>query len=719
MISRKALPARHWLTRLVAATLAPILIVSGILVWRADRTASDAFEERALSLARQVSAAVDQELVVFQSTLQALASLPTIRRNDWQSFYAQADEVEGVRGAVVVVRDRNGQQVINTRVPFGTDLPQATDPTLLGADAEVLRTGAPTVTDLFTGTVSTSNLVAVVVPVFRSGRPEFAMSMGLPLNAIGELLARQGIPDEWTVAVLDSADNTVAAFGQPSQVGDIAAASTAMTASAPTNLANWRVRVAVPSDVVRRSVWSMTWLLILGVSAAALLATVTAIVCARSVSRPINNLARAAAALGRGDPLPSMHSSLTEANTVSQAMHEASANLQSREQSLIDEARRLDVLARLGESLVGQRDIDRVIAEALEAGRALTGATSATFVCLRDADRTVAGSDGNAAFTDSRRAALMPLLSTLMTPQGSSRAVRVGDVANDVRLRDLPLFGEEAGGAENARSLLAAPVYARAGDLEGSFLFGHREPHAFRARHADFVVGIAGQAAVAMDNAQLFREAQNELAARQRSEEDLRLVAGELEHRIKNMLAMIGAVANQTFRGSESKEDAERSFETRLGALAKAQDVLTASSWTNAPIRRIVEGALAPHGVTDGRFELTGPDFRITGKQALSLSLALHELATNATKYGALSVEGGTVHLHWGVIDAQGGQVFELLWREAGGPPVVQPSRTGFGSRLIQRTLAGDFEGDVAFLFEADGFQCRLTAPIDNIRQAA
>jgi two-component sensor histidine kinase len=188
------------------------------------------------------------------------------------------------------------------------------------------------------------------------------------------------------------------------------------------------------------------------------------------------------------------------------------------------------------------------------------------------------------------------------------------------------------------------------------------------------------------------------------------MVSGELQHRIKNLLAMVSAIATQTLRGDDIAERRE-TFNARLHVLAQAQDMLMSTEWESAGIYDTLRAALAPHGGSDGRFDISGPDFTMTPKQSLSMALTLHELATNATKYGALSNDTGRIKISWtiGRIGEQKDEL-EFVWRETGGAAVSEPKSKGFGSRLISRVLAADFNGDVRINYPVDGVVCTLTA---------
>ena len=193
------------------------------------------------------------------------------------------------------------------------------------------------------------------------------------------------------------------------------------------------------------------------------------------------------------------------------------------------------------------------------------------------------------------------------------------------------------------------------------------------------------------------------------------LLTGELQHRIKNTLAMVGAIANQTMRG-DSVTLAREAFAARLMTLSHAHDLLTQTSWASAPIRDVVSGALAPHGSGHGRIRITGPAIDLPPKQALALSVALHELATNAVKYGALSAHG-KVDVEWSEATVDAVPSFRFTWTESGGPAVVEPAaaKKGFGSRLIERILANDFGGKVGIYYRPDGVVCELVAPMARL----
>jgi two-component sensor histidine kinase len=202
----------------------------------------------------------------------------------------------------------------------------------------------------------------------------------------------------------------------------------------------------------------------------------------------------------------------------------------------------------------------------------------------------------------------------------------------------------------------------------------------------------------------------NELAERQ---EHQRLLVNELNHRVKNTLATVQSIAMQTFRGDAATASSRETFEARLMALSKAQDVLTRENWEGADLGEVVREAVAPHcGDDRGRLAANGPQVMLPARMALALAMALHELCTNAAKYGAFSRPGGRVAIEW-LLVVRGEQTrLRLTWRESGGPPVVLPSRRGFGSRLIERGLARELNGEVRLDYDPGGVVCTIDVPI-------
>ncbi|WP_230532160.1 HWE histidine kinase domain-containing protein [Microvirga roseola] len=196
---------------------------------------------------------------------------------------------------------------------------------------------------------------------------------------------------------------------------------------------------------------------------------------------------------------------------------------------------------------------------------------------------------------------------------------------------------------------------------------------------------------------------------RKKAEEHRELLINELNHRVKNTLATVQSIASQTLRNADAMADARAALEARLFALSRAHDVLTRENWEGAGLRDIVTEALAPYcHDRENRLHVNGPDLRLSPRMALAIAMALQELATNAVKYGALSNTSGEVRIAWSTVQEGNMQRLHLTWIESGGPPVEPPRRRGFGTRLIERSLAHDLGGQVGIAFEPMGVTCTV-----------
>ena len=200
-----------------------------------------------------------------------------------------------------------------------------------------------------------------------------------------------------------------------------------------------------------------------------------------------------------------------------------------------------------------------------------------------------------------------------------------------------------------------------------------------------------------------------DISERKRFERQQQMLVGELNHRVKNTLAIVQSLAHQTFGKDATSTVAIRSFEGRLQALAAAHNLLTRKAWESASMSEVVTEALAPFCVPN-RCVSEGPMLMVPPSMAVALSLATHELATNAAKYGALSNDSGRVSIRWWM-DAE---TLTFLWREEGGPPVSPVQRAGFGTRLIKRTLAAELRGAAELSFEPTGLVCSVKAPLPD-----
>ncbi len=212
------------------------------------------------------------------------------------------------------------------------------------------------------------------------------------------------------------------------------------------------------------------------------------------------------------------------------------------------------------------------------------------------------------------------------------------------------------------------------------------------------------------DHAELILLAIEDVTERHDAELLRQTLVNELSHRVKNMLAMVQSIGSQTLRQCGSLEEFKLAFEGRLHSLARVHDLLVKENWGGADLDLLVRRTLEPHGMED-RTRIAGPSLRVTAEAGVAMALVLNELATNAVKYGALSNERGHLEVTWELDSRADGKWVRLRWLEAGGPPVTPPTRRGFGSTLIERSICHQLGGTATQDFPPEGLNCEIAFP--------
>jgi two-component system CheB/CheR fusion protein len=199
------------------------------------------------------------------------------------------------------------------------------------------------------------------------------------------------------------------------------------------------------------------------------------------------------------------------------------------------------------------------------------------------------------------------------------------------------------------------------------------------------------------------------------AEEQQRLLVAELNHRVRNMLQVVIGLANQTVQRSKDLEAFQQAFTGRMQSMSRAYDLLSRDSWLKVPMSDLIETQLAPFAPEGRRYSIDGAPVVLGANAALALGMVFYELATNATKYGALSVPHGHVNISWKIQpgDGEAGRELVIRWVERGGPRVDKPVRPGFGSQLVQQQLRYEFNGKVDMDFAEDGLHTTLSLPAE------
>ena len=274
-------------------------------------------------------------------------------------------------------------------------------------------------------------------------------------------------------------------------------------------------------------------------------------------------------------------------------------------------------------------------------------------------------------------------------------------VVDDVKLDPRTAAGSKRLRAIDVSAMVNMPVRER-GRSVALFFVHNRETRHWTADEVGFLRAVADRVELSV--------------ARVRAEEQQRLHNHELSHRMKNLLAMVQSIATQTMRGATDVDTAKEVLAGRLIAMGKAHDLLLGGALASTQIETIIRSALQVHEDKGERFRISGPPLEMGSDRAMSLALMLHELATNAAKYGALSTEDGHVDLRWEILADQEQPTLRLSWTEVGGPLVAQPKRKGFGSRFIERGLASQVGGELVLAYPPTGVTCTVTAPLAAFR---
>ncbi len=280
----------------------------------------------------------------------------------------------------------------------------------------------------------------------------------------------------------------------------------------------------------------------------------------------------------------------------------------------------------------------------------------------------------------------------------------IPDLTADSRTVDNTLVSGEA----NLRFYAGAPLVTPTGEIIGMLCVIDVAPRreGLTSEQKMVLQALARQVIVQL-------ELRLAVDAMQKLETERRLLNEEMSHRLKNTLALVQGMANQTLKGV-TERDAVTAFENRLMALSSAHDILLQDSWTSAHLLHVVEGGMALHAPRN-RFVIEGPDMTLGPRGALSVAMLLHELATNAVKHGALSVATGSVHVGW-QIERGDSPTLHLHWRERGGPTIEGPASGGFGSKLIAMGLCGARK--VNETLGTLGYEAVFSAPLSRVQES-
>jgi PAS domain S-box-containing protein len=667
-VLRKPRPLWHLLVMLGCAIVAPLLLFGAYAGFSiTDAQLLDVREDLAIE-ARTLSANVDREIIGEMERLQALAASPSLRQGDFAEFQRQAEASLGLRqsGNIVLI-DRNMQQLVNTRVPYGKPLPKAVVPKLI---SRALATGKPQVTDLFMAPLVKQLLVTIIVPVEIDGERRYVVARSPDQFALARLVAANELPTGWHAVVSDAAHHII---GRSEQEGlfigkELPSAQwhragpggvfefidsegrPSLEASAMSELTGWETAVWAPKALLEAPVRAL-WRTI-GVTALLAIALVVALASwlGRIIARSVGHAAGAAIALGEGGPLLLSGTPVAEVDTLMAELGRTAVRRQAAEDLLRDSKDRLQLAlnaAKLGSWQYDPRH--RVFSGDARAQEIFDFAEPQA--PIEEVMKRVHPDDVERVWAD-REAALDPA-----DPKPYAHEYRVQRRDGEVR------WVETHGLAY----------------FEGTG----------RERRLVSFIGTA-----------------QDVTERKQREEQVYLLMREVNHRAKNMLSVVDAIAHQT--ATQNPDDFIERFSDRIQALSANQDLLVRNEWNGVEVEDLARAQLAPFaGLIGSRIAVHGPKLRLKAASAQAIGLALHELSTNAGKYGALSTDTGRVDISWG----SDGDTFTMSWTERDGPPVSAPKRRGFGTIVMETMAERSVGGRVDLDYAPSGVTWRLTCP--------
>jgi PAS domain S-box-containing protein len=667
-VLRKARPLWQLQVMLGCAIIAPLLLLGVYTGARIVVAQLRLVQNDLTSEARILSAGVDRVIIGEIERLQALASSPSLRQGDFAQFQRQAEASLALLqiGNIVLV-DRNMQQLVNTFVPFGRPLPKAVVPKPI---ERTFATGKPQVTGLFMAPVVNQFMFGITVPVEIGGDSRYVLGRSQDQHVLARLVAANELPPGWLAVVADAAHHIIARSEQedafigkelppaqwhragPGGVFEFidSQGRPSLQAYARSELTGWETAVWAPKALLEAPARALWWTIALTALLAFMLVVALASWLGRIIARSVGHAARAAIALGEGGSLSLSGTPVAEVDTLMAELRRTAARRQSAEDWLRESKDRLQLalnVAQLGSYQYDPRH--RVFSGDMRSQEIFDFAKNEA--SLEEIMRLVHPDD-----VERVQAALEAALDPV-DPRRSATEFRLRREDGEVR------WVETLGLAY----------------FEGA---GHE-------RRAVSFVGTL-----------------QDITERKEREEKEHLLMREINHRAKNMLSVVDAIAHQT--ATRNPEDFVERFSERIQALSANQDLLVRNEWNGVEIEDLVRAQLALFADLIGsRIAVHGPKLRSKAASAQAIGLALHELATNAGKYGALSTDMGRVDVRWGT----DGDTFTMSWTERDGPPVSAPKRRGFGTMVMETMTERSVDGTVDLDYAPSGVTWRLTCP--------
>ena len=651
---------------LIAAAVVPVWLFAAYVLVSFALSQQEGFRDRAIEMARQAAAIVDSELNGMLLRIDALARSAAFAEGDFARLHAEAQRLVSGSNQTIILRTEAGRQLLNTGLAPGQPMPSLQ--ALSAVELEGLAAGQPRVSDVHADAASGAPSVSVMRRLqLKDGSPVLLV-ITAPTAALHRIL-RVLAPKPWVIGVGDRTgvyvtrserhDEVTGTPGVATYLSRALGSSGSFTADnqfgdtllagyVRSDFSGWLHAANVDLSLVEAPLWrSLFSILAIGALALAV-SLVLALAVGKVLTGDTSSLARQALMLGAGKPVERLPTRLREFELVSAALADADADIRKRTSELQAVLDTVPVAVWFTYDPTGRQVIrNRLAAELMN----VPDDHEHPFGAPDPVIETVAFKDGEVVSREDR-----PL----------TRAMRGQETDHEEFLYRLPT------GREFVLSSSARAIRGEDGK-------------------------VVGAVQISLD-----------VTERKRAEDQRKLLTRELDHRVKNNLAIVQSLVQQTLRNAKDLEEARSVVRDRLSALAQAHDVLARNAWLEGDLHTTIAAAVQAEA-KGSRVRLTGPELMLPPGFVMTISLAMHELMTNAVKYGALSIGDGRIEISWQVTEGPDAELV-VRWQEAGGPPVSKPSRLGFGSRLLERMTQSE-GGSAERTFGPSGLVCVLRLP--------
>jgi two-component sensor histidine kinase len=675
--ARPTLSLSQHLSVLTLLVALPLIVVAFYMVGRfadSERQARRAF---IVAATHSLGDAVETELDKYFVVSDLLAHATSLRNGDLPEFTRRASEIlNSLPESSLVLSSPEGAPLLDTARPADADLSN---------DRRDARQGAfdgdgPILSDIGVDKASQAPFASIATPIFRDGKPTYLMVLKFSSRRFSGLLDSQKYPTGWIAAIVDRSGEFVARApegrGRPTTLASpsFRAAMERAPEAIVDNVSlegervissykrigyGWTVSVAARAEVLDASLSWALWLLSLLAASSLAVSFALSFLANRRLAFGVRTLQSAAEAIGAGKPVVPRPTGVREFDELSSAFAQTS-------------------------SLLHERALQKQIAEKERS------ASEERFRVLADSLPQLvwtAGPDGRVDYTNARR-----------ERYGKSGLTRT-DWDGVIHPEDL-------------RGTVAA--WLKASETGASYEMEHRlmvidqgfKWHLSRATLLRDPAGIPIK----------WYGTTIDIHEHKMREHHIRVLMTEVNHRSKNLLAVTQAIARQTVSSNTTAAEFEQKFSGRLLGLSASQDLLTNEKWRGVRLEALAQSQTAHYAGSDGgRIGIAGPDVMLNSSATQAIGMALHELSTNAVKYGALSNEAGHVAIGWRFKSVEAEPWLEMDWIERDGPPVEEPHARGFGSVVIDRMLAQRLNGSVHLSFDAEGLAWRLSVPLKSV----